>query len=54
MDYNLSLLSVKYLYEKLGLEEFKRLMHNNERITEYGNNIVNEAINYYKDKMMES
>ena len=52
--YNLSLLSVKYLYEKLGIEEFKKLMHSNERILEYGNNIVNEAIDYYKDKMKES
>lgn len=52
--YNLSLLSVKYLYEKLGLKEFKKLMHDNDRILEYGNNIVNDAINYYKDKMKES
>ena len=37
-----------------GIEKFKKLMRNNEKIIEYGNNIVNEAINYYKDKIKES
>ena len=49
--YNLSLLSVKYLYETLGHEEFKKLMHDNERIIEYGKSIVQDSIDYYQDKL---
>ena len=47
--YNLSLLTVKYLYEvKLGKEEFIKLIHDNKKILEYGKTILKEAINYYK------
>lgn len=49
--YNLSLLSVKYLYETLGHEEFKKLMHDNDRIIEYGETVVQDSINYYKNKI---
>ena len=48
--YNLSLLSVKYLYEILGQDEFKKLMHDNDKIIEYGNTVVKDAINYYEKK----
>jgi len=48
--YNLSLLAVKYLYDKLGINEFKKLISNNARITEYGNNIIKEAFNFYDKK----
>lgn len=46
--YNLSLLSVKYLYETLGHNEFKKLMHNNDRILEYGETVARDAIKYYQ------
>lgn len=49
--YNLSLLSVKYLYETLGIEEFKKLMHDNSRIINYGKNIVQDAIHYYQNTL---
>ena len=38
--YALSLISVKYLYETLGLDEFKKLMHDNDKILDYGNNLI--------------
>lgn len=49
--YNLSLLSVKYLYDTLGHEEFKELMHDNDRIIEYGETVVQDAIDYYQNKI---
>lgn len=49
--YNLSLLSVKYLYETLGQDEFKKLMHDNDRIIEYGKTIAQDAIHYYKNEL---
>lgn len=52
--YDLSLLSVKYLYESLGHEEFKKLMHDNDRIIEYGETIVQDSINYYQNKQKNS
>lgn len=48
--YKLSLLAVKYLYETLGYDEFKKLMHNTDDIIKYGNSVVNDAINYYNSK----
>ena len=51
--YNLSLLAVKYLYDKLGIDEFKNLILNNNRIIEFGSNIVEEAFAYYdKETLM--
>lgn len=52
--YNLSLLAVKYLYEQLGHEGFKKLMHDNKRILEYGKTIGMDSINHYKDKINNS
>ncbi len=45
--YKLSLLGVKYLYDALGEEEFKKLMRNPEEIIEYGNSVVEDAFKYY-------
>ena len=49
--YKLSLLSIKYLYETLGLKKIKELMHNNDKIIEYGKTIAQDSIKYYKDKL---
>lgn len=49
--YKLSLLAVKYLYETLGYDGFKKLMHNTDDIIKYGNCVVNDAINYYNSKL---
>ena len=45
--YNLSLLAVKYLYDKLGIDEFKKIIFNNNMIIKLGSNIVEDAFNYY-------
>ena len=52
--YRLSLLSVKYLYENLGQEEFKKLMHDNNRIIEYGKTVVQDSIDYYQNHLKQS
>ena len=38
--YYLSLIAVKYIYDSIGLEEFKKLLHNPNRIKEYGENVL--------------
>ena len=45
--YNLSLLAIKYLYDKLGIDEFKKIISNNDKIIELGNNIIEEAFDFY-------
>lgn len=40
--YKLSLIAVKTIYDKLGLEEFKKLMSDTNKIYEYGENILKE------------
>ena len=45
--YNLSLLAIKYLYDKLGIDELKKMLSNNNMITELGSVIVKDAFNYY-------
>lgn len=45
--YNLSLLAVKYLYDKLGFDEFKKIISNNDSITKFGENIIEEAFTFY-------
>lgn len=50
--YNLSFLAVKYLYDNLGINEFKTIMHDNDKISSYGDNIIDEAMNYY-DEMFQ-
>ena len=49
--YALSLISIKYLYDTLGLEELKKLLYDNEKIIGYGKSIANDSINYYKEKL---
>lgn len=49
--YKLSLIAVKYLYEKLSLKEFKTLMHNTDDIQKYGKTVLNDAINHYKEQI---
>ena len=41
--------TVKFLYETLGIDEFEKLMHDNNRIIEYGETIIHDAINYYQN-----
>lgn len=45
--YNLSFIAVKYLYETLAEEEFKLLMHDIDKVKGYGQDLINDAINYY-------
>ena len=48
--YKLSLLAVKYLYDNLDFEDFKKLLSDTKKVEEYGLNVLNEAIYFYKDK----
>ncbi len=48
--YKLSLLAVKYLYDKLGFNEFKKIISDNNRIIELGENVIQEAFNFYDKK----
>lgn len=45
--YDLSLLAIKYLNDVLGHTEFKKLIHDNDRIIKYGESIIKDAFNYY-------
>ncbi len=45
--YNLSLIAIKYLYDNLGLDEFKKLLYDNDKIIKYGETILETVINYY-------
>jgi hypothetical protein len=49
--YKLSLLSVKYLFDILTIDEFKNLMHDTEKIKEYGNIVIESAFKYYNEKL---
>ena len=49
--YRLSYLAVKYLFKVLGYENFKSLIINNDKILKYGDTILEEAINYYKERV---
>jgi hypothetical protein len=49
--YHLSLLSVKYLFDILPAQEFKNLMHDTEKINEYGKIVVESAFKYYNEKL---
>ena len=51
--YQLSLLAVKYLFDILSEEEFKKLIWDNDKILEYGNTVLNSAINYYKNNTIK-
>ena len=47
--YKLSLLAVKYLFDILSFDEFKKLMHDTDQIQNYGGEIIIKAINWYKE-----
>ena len=47
--YDLSLLAIKYLIDTIKLDEFKKLMHDEKRILEYGKNIIKESFEYYNN-----
>ena len=49
-DYNgyyLSVLAVKYLYDTMGIDNFKQLMSDNKKILELGNTALKDAFDYY-------
>lgn len=46
--YLLSYISVKYLIEMYGNEEFLKLIENKEKIMKIGNNIIKNAVKYYE------
>lgn len=50
--YKLSLIAVKYIYDKIGIDEFKKLLLDTDRIYEYGENILNEIFEVYKSRMI--
>ena len=45
--YDLSLLAVKNLYDRLGFDEFKYLLTNGSRVKEYGDNLLDELFLFY-------
>ncbi len=49
--YHLSLLAVKYLYDKLGIDGFIKIIPNNNTIIELGNNIIEDAFNFYDKEL---
>ena len=49
--YHLSLLAVKYLYDKLGIDGFKKIINNNNAIIELGNNIIEDAFHFYDKEL---
>ena len=42
--YKLSLIAVKYIYDKLGMDEFKKLLYNSKEVYKYGNLILKEIL----------
>ena len=46
--YKLSLLAVKYIYDKIGIEDFKKILYDIDKIHEYGKNILFEIFKMYK------
>ena len=51
--YHLGYLCIKYLYEVLDYDDFKKLPSDIDKIKEYGNNIVNKMFDYYDNKYSE-
>ena len=49
--YDLSYLSIKYLYDILNPEEFGKLISDFSNIKKYGNDIVTKMFNYYDEKL---
>ena len=48
--YHLGYLSIKYLFETLDYDDFKKLPYNIDRIKEYGNDIVIKMFEYFDKK----
>ena len=46
--YKLSLIAVKYIYDKIGLEKFKELLYDTNKIYEYGDKVLKEIFEKYK------
>lgn len=51
--YKLSLLAVKYLYDTLGENEFKKLLYVPDKVLELGNTILDDALDYYQSKRIK-
>lgn len=52
--YLLSYLSVRYLYETLGKDKFKELIHNEKEILNYGKSVIEDSFNYFDNKFVKS
>ena len=44
-EYRLSVIAVKYIYDKIGIDSFKKLMFNEDEIINYGESLINKIIN---------
>ena len=49
--YTISYLAIRYLAETKGLEYLKEIMGDNKRILEIGENVIEELISYYDEKI---
>ena len=49
--YDLSYLSIKYLSEMLSVEQFKGLMSDFSKISQYGDDIIQKMFSYYDAKL---
>ena len=49
--YDLSYLSIKYLSEVLSVEQFKNLMSDFSKISQFGDNIIQKMFSYYDEKL---
>ena len=45
--YKLSFIAVKYIYDQIGIQKFRELLHDVNKIREYGNNVLFEIIGKY-------
>lgn len=46
--YKLSFLATKYLFDTVNFEEFKKLIHDTDKIESYGGDIIKHAITWYR------
>ena len=49
--YDLSYLSIKYLSEVLSAEQFKNLMSDFSKISQFGDGIIQKMFSYYDEKL---
>lgn len=47
--YKLSLIAVKYIYDKIGIEAFRELLFDKEKILDFGENVLKEIANNYNN-----